>query len=59
MGMVGWCFNAADTYWQIWVCFEIHFAVFQDFDQGLNSKISHMKGIQMTTPDGLGALAST
>ena len=23
--MVGWCFNAADTNWQIWVCFEIHF----------------------------------
>jgi hypothetical protein len=26
--MVGWCLNAADTNRQIWVCFEIHFAVF-------------------------------
>ena len=48
--MVGWCFNAVDTKWQIWFEF-IHFAVVQD-------KISHMKGIQRTTPDGLGALAS-
>ena len=31
--MVGWCFNAADTNRQIWVCFEIHFAVVQYFDQ--------------------------
>ena len=27
MEIVGWCFNAADTNWQIWVCFVIHFAV--------------------------------
>ena len=25
--MVGWCFNAADTNWQVWVYFEIHFSV--------------------------------
>ena len=30
--MVGWCFNAVDTKWQIWFEF-IHFAVVQDFDQ--------------------------
>ena len=38
MEMVGWCFNAADTNRQIWVCFEIQFAVVKgrkqpDFDQ--------------------------
>ena len=33
MEMIGWCFNAADTNWQIWVCFEIQFTVVQDFDQ--------------------------
>jgi 5-methylthioribose kinase len=27
MEIAGWCFNVANTYWQIWVCFEIHFAV--------------------------------
>jgi hypothetical protein len=26
MEMVGWCFNAADTYQQIWVSFEVHLA---------------------------------
>jgi hypothetical protein len=27
MEIVAWCFNAADTNLQIWVCFESHFAV--------------------------------
>ena len=27
--MVGWCFNAAETNWQIWVCFKIQFAVME------------------------------
>jgi hypothetical protein len=35
--MVGWCFNAVDTKWQIW--FEcIHIAVLQDFDQKSTTK---------------------
>ena len=45
MEMVGWCFNAVDTYRQTWVCFEIHFAF--------------VEGLQRTTPDRLGAQSST
>jgi hypothetical protein len=31
--MVGWVFNAVDTNWQKWLCFEIQFTVVQDFHQ--------------------------
>ena len=64
MEMVGWCFNAADTNQQIWVCFEIHFAVvvgtqITRFLIKMNHKISHLKGFHRTTPDGLGAQTFT
>ena len=62
--MVGWCFNAADTNQQIWICFEIHYAVVESrkittrFLSETNNTITHMKGLQRTTPDRLGALSS-